>query len=81
MEKSAYHSLERSAYRTPENSAYRASGKKSYLEKKILLDILIDRATVGILAGGIANGRGVVEYDEAVDMSDYDIAFTMVGGE
>ena len=41
----------------------------------------IDRATVGILAGGIANGRGVVEYDEAVDMSDYDAAFAMIGGE
>lgn len=41
----------------------------------------VDRATVGILAGGIANGRGVVEYDEAVDMSDYDAAFAMAGGE
>ena len=40
-----------------------------------------DRATVGILAGGIANGRGVVEYDEAVDMSDYDAAFATIGGE
>ena len=41
----------------------------------------MDRATVGILAGGIANGRGVVEYDEAVDMSDYDAAFAAIGGE
>jgi hypothetical protein len=41
----------------------------------------VDRATVGILAGGIANGRGVVEYDESVDMSDYDAAFAMIGGE
>ncbi len=41
----------------------------------------LDRATVGILAAGMANGRGVVEYDEAVDMSDYDVAFAMVGGE
>ena len=41
----------------------------------------VDRATVGILAGGIANGRGVVEYDEAVDMSDYDAAFATIGGE
>ena len=40
----------------------------------------VDRATIGILASGIANGRGVVEYDEAVDMSDYDAAFAMVGG-
>ena len=41
----------------------------------------VDRATVGIRAGGIANGRGVVEYDEAVDMSDYDAVFAAIGGE
>jgi len=41
----------------------------------------LDRATVGILAAGMANGRGVVEYDEAVDMSDYDEAFAMIGGD
>lgn len=41
----------------------------------------VDRATVGILAAGMANGRGAVVYDEPVDMSDYDAAFAMVGGD
>ena len=41
----------------------------------------IDRATVSILAANMANGRGVVEYDEPVDMDDYDAAFSLIGGD
>jgi hypothetical protein len=29
----------------------------------------------------MANGRDAVAYDEPVDMSDYDAAFAMVGGD
>ena len=40
-----------------------------------------DRASVTVLAAGICNGRGVVEYGEAVDMAAYDAAFSLVGGD
>lgn len=41
----------------------------------------VDRATVGVLAGGIADGRGAVVYDEPVDMGESDAAFAPIGGE
>lgn len=40
----------------------------------------VDLATATVLASGIANGRGVVTYDEPVDMAAYDDAFALVGG-
>ena len=39
-----------------------------------------DRASVTVFAAGICNGRGIVDYGEAVDTSDYDAAFAPVGG-
>ena len=39
-----------------------------------------DRASVTVLAAGICNGRGVVDYADPVDMSDYDAAFAAIGG-
>ena len=40
----------------------------------------MDRATASILAASEANGRGVVTYDEPVDMAAYDDVFAMMGG-
>lgn len=40
-----------------------------------------DRASVSILASTAAHGRGEVSYDDAPDMSAYDAAFTMAGGD
>lgn len=39
-----------------------------------------DRASVTVLAAGIRDGRGIVDYADPVDMSDYDAAFARVGG-
>lgn len=40
----------------------------------------MDRATASILAASEANGRGVITYDEPVDMAAYDDVFAMMGG-
>lgn len=40
----------------------------------------MDRATASILAASEANGRGVVAYDEPVDMAAYDDVFATMGG-
>lgn len=40
-----------------------------------------DRASVTVLASGICNGRGIVDYADPVDMSDYDAAFAAIGGD
>lgn len=40
----------------------------------------MDRATSSILAASEANGRGVVDYDEPVDMAAYDDVFATMGG-
>lgn len=40
----------------------------------------MDRATASMLAASEANGRGVVAYDEPVDMAAYDDVFAMMGG-
>lgn len=40
----------------------------------------MDRATASILAASEANGRGVVDYDEPVDMAAYDDVFATMGG-
>jgi len=34
-----------------------------------------------VLASGICNGRGIVDYADPVDMSDYDAAFAAIGGD
>lgn len=50
------------------------------MEHVMEADAVPDRASVAVLASGICNGRGVVEYDKAIDMSAYDAAFSLTGG-
>ncbi len=53
----------------------------SAMERMARLGSVPDRATVTVLAAGICNGRDVVSYDTAIDMTPYDAAFSMEGGE
>lgn len=50
------------------------------MEHVMEADAVPDRASVAVLASGICNGRGVVEYDKAIDMSAHDAAFSLAGG-
>ena len=40
-----------------------------------------DRASVAVLASGIASGMTHVVYDEEVDMDEYDSAYASLGGD
>ena len=61
-----------------EESGY--SNALAALERMVEAGSGMDAATASVLASGMANGRGVVTYDEPVDMSAYDAVFSMGGG-
>ena len=41
----------------------------------------VDASAVDVMARGIADGRGPVAYDQDVGLGDYDVAFSLNGGE
>ena len=51
------------------------------MEKTRALGISADRASVSLLAAEIRDGRNVIDYEDKVDLSAYDAAFSMTGGD
>lgn len=49
-------------------------------ERIVEVGAVPDRAAVTVLAQGICNGRGEIIYEDAVDMSAYDVAFARAEG-
>lgn len=50
------------------------------MERMHALGTAVNRASVSLLAAEICNGRNVVDYEDAIDLSAYDAAFSMIGG-
>lgn len=53
----------------------------SAMERASSLGASPDKASVAIIAAGICRGRGVVDYEDEVDLSEYDAAFSALGGD
>lgn len=51
------------------------------MERMHALGTSADRASVSLLAAEICNGRDVVDYEDTIDLSGYDVAFSMIGGD
>lgn len=61
-----------------EESGY--SNALAALERMVEAGPGMDAATAGVLASGMANGRGVVTYGEPADMPPHDAVFSAAGG-